>query len=103
MSEIDYLTLLILTAAAKRRRALHNKRKHSFWIHPIIRRRKDVGAYNSLIMTDLNADNKQFQRYFRMNKRQFEDILQAIGPSLRVRMYHRETVSPREQLAITLR
>jgi len=38
-------------------------------------------------MTDLSADDKQFKRYFMMNKRQFEEIIQVIGPSLRVRMY----------------
>uniref|UniRef100_A0A671NI47 DDE Tnp4 domain-containing protein n=1 Tax=Sinocyclocheilus anshuiensis TaxID=1608454 RepID=A0A671NI47_9TELE len=47
------------------------------WLHDIIRGRNQYGAYNNLVQ-ELQLDDARFAAYFRLNKSQFEDLLQII-------------------------
>ncbi len=73
------------------------------WVHDIIRGRNQYGAYNNLVQ-ELRLDDALFAAYFRLNKSQFEDLLQIIAPLIaKTQTKFRETISPEERLCICLR
>ncbi len=73
------------------------------WVHDIIRGRNQYGAYNNLVQ-ELRLDAARFAAYFRLNKSQFEDLLQIIAPLIaKTQTKFRETISPEERLCICLR
>ena len=78
------------------------KRKHRFWIHPILLKRKTLGSYHSLVQ-ELQLHGNKFKEYFRVNVNQFEDILRIIVPQLKKRRVTREPISPAKKLTICLR
>lgn len=76
--------------------------KKKFWIAPLFNDRFRHGfftaSFPNLILEDL-----RFQNYFRMSATQFEDLLDMIAPRLIRQNVLRESISPPERLAITLR
>ena len=84
---------------------LHHRRRprRRFWVHPIRRLRVDNGAYHRLVQ-ELRLDDDLFQRYFRLNRAKFDDLLTRVGPWIaRLNTSFREAISPAERLAICLR
>ena len=81
---------------------LSKKRKHRFWIHPIVLKRKQHGSFHHLVQ-ELRLHGAKFQEYFRMTVTQFEDLLAKVGESLQKTTRSRETISPTQRLAICLR
>ena len=67
---------MIIAAYAKR--LLVAKRKHRFWIHPILNKRKDYGAFYHLVR-ELELDEEKYIEYFRMSPQQLDMLL---GPIL---------------------
>ena len=79
------------------------RRRRSFWVHPIRRLRVDNGAHHRLVQ-ELRLDDGLFQRYFRLNRAEFDDLLTRVGPRIaRLNTSFREAISPAERLAICLR
>ncbi len=56
------------------------QRKHrSLWVHNILRTQRLHGEYHRLVQ-ELHLDDGWFQRYFRLDKSQFDDLLTKVGP-----------------------
>ena len=83
---------------------LHNQRPSKrFWIHDTIRRRHQLGEYHRLI-TELEADDERFKKYFHMSKDNFDEIFSIIDDDLTEQTSHyRKPIYSGERLAITLR
>ena len=58
---------ILIAAYAKRLRMA--KRKHRFWIHPILNKRKEYGASCHLVR-ELELDEEKYIEYFRMSPQQ---------------------------------
>ena len=58
---------ILIAAYAKRLRVA--KRKHRFWIHPILNKRKEYGAFYHLVR-ELELDEEKYIEYFRMSPQQ---------------------------------
>lgn len=69
----------------------------------ILRTRRTEGAY-SILIPRLISDKTHFRNYFRMSQDTFEDLLRLVGPEIiRKETIMRQSISPRERLAVTLR
>ena len=93
---------ILLLALLNRRRNRRAKRNRRWWVHPINRRRRLQGAYHNLI-GELQQDEEKFYRYFRTTREQFAEILHYVHQDINKIHTSRETISPRERLAVTLR
>ena len=78
------------------------KRKHRFWVHPILKKRNTHGTFHHLVQ-ELRLHGDQFQRYFRLSVVQFEELLTIIGPKLKRRARNRVPICEAQRLAICLR
>ena len=56
-----------------------SKRKHRFWIHNIIKKRKRFGVFYYLVK-ELQLDQNKYMEYFRMSSQQMELALGFVGP-----------------------
>ena len=78
------------------------KRRHRFWVHDIVARRMQLGAYNNLVM-ELALDREKFRGYFRMSHETFDEVLSYVGPVITKKTVVREPLHARQRLAICLR
>ena len=53
------------------------KRKHRFWVHEMLQKRKEHGVYHHLVK-ELELDQERFHQYFRMSKEQFGELLSYV-------------------------
>ena len=90
---------LLLTVATLMKR---KRRRHRWWVHPIIQKRRQHGAYHHLV-TELLLDEDRFHRYFRLTREQFAQVLYLVEPLIAKQSRTRESISPRERLAMCLR
>jgi len=58
--------------------AVRRRRRRSVWVHDINRGRRQFGEYHRLIQ-ELRLDDARFKAYFRLNRQQFEEVLQKMG------------------------
>jgi len=65
---------LYLWKAEKRR----NFQRRRVWVHNIICKRRQLGEFHRLLK-ELRLDDGRFQRYFRLNVSQFDDLLARVG------------------------
>jgi len=94
----DLLCLLHL----RRRRRL-KRREREFWEHPIVAARTFEGAYYTLYGR-LRKDETKFCNYFRMSTSTFDYTVDHLAPHLeRQNTMMRESICPRQMLAVTLR
>ena len=63
---------ILIAAYAKRLRLA--KRKHRFWIHPILNKRKEYGAFYHLVR-EMELDDEKHIEYFRMSPQQLDMLL----------------------------
>ena len=82
--------------------SLDVQRTHRWWVHDILKKRKEHGAYYHLVK-ELNMDAERFQQYFRVTKDQFTYLEREVSPHLLKYCRTREVISPRERLALCLR
>ena len=74
------------------------RRRRRFWVHPIRCLQVDNGAYHRLVQ-ELRLDDNMFQRYFRLNRGEFDDLLTRVGPRIaRLNTSFREAISPSERI-----
>ena len=104
MMEEDLLFQGIAEIVSLKRRLLSGsrKRKHRYWVHDIVKRRFEKGAYHNLTQ-ELALDPERFQGYFRMSPYELEEILGHVGPTITRRHVAREAIDPRQRLAICIR
>ena len=96
--EGNALFILLLLRRIRRRR-----RQRAIWMHPLTTQRISVGQYYT-IMYELRQDTEKFFNYFRMSQNTFDELLSVIKNYIQkedTRM--RDSISPEERLAITLR
>ena len=79
------------------------RQRRSMWTHNILQRRQSHGEYHRLVQ-ELRLDEGLFQRYFRLNKSQFDDLLTKVGPRIRrADTNYWRAIGPAERLTICLR
>ncbi|KAK3767377.1 hypothetical protein RRG08_049746 [Elysia crispata] len=91
---------ILIAAYAKRLRVA--KRKHRFWIHPILNKRKEYGAFYHLVR-ELELDEEKYIEYFRMSPQQLDMLLSYVGPLITKQRAVREPIDAKQRLAICLR
>ncbi|RXN13459.1 nuclease HARBI1 [Labeo rohita] len=101
---MDYITkIAIITVLYMRRRRRRHRRRHRFWVHPIRRCRGSYGEYHCLVQ-ELRFDEVLFQRYFRLNKTEFDELLARLAPRIAMQnTTFRAAIPPAARLAICLR
>ncbi|KAL8602270.1 hypothetical protein ACOMHN_022783 [Nucella lapillus] len=80
----------------------HQKRRHRWWVHDILEKRRQYGTYHHLVQ-ELQLDGERFQQYFRLSREQFSQVLFLIRDTLIKDNRIRDVISPRERLVICLR
>ncbi|KAJ8021812.1 Protein ALP1-like [Holothuria leucospilota] len=78
------------------------RKKRRWWVHDILRKRKEYGVFNHLFK-ELKSDDDKFVQYLRVTREQFARLLFFTGKTLTKRSRFREVISPEERLAICLR
>ncbi|KAI2647457.1 nuclease HARBI1 [Labeo rohita] len=82
---------------------LRRRRRRSVWVHEILQARQQLGEYHRLVQ-ELRLDDDRFQRYFRLDREQFDNLLSKVGPRIaRQDTSYRHAIEPAERLAICLR
>ncbi|KAM4565928.1 uncharacterized protein PAE49_009774 [Odontesthes bonariensis] len=82
---------------------LDGRRRRRVWVHPILAGREQHGEFHRLVQ-ELRLDGERFQRYFRLDRDQFDVLLAKIGPVITMqRTNYRQPIPPAERLAICLR
>ena len=71
VEEANFQEILIATYAKRLRVA---KRKHRFWIHPLLNKRKEYGAFYHLV-GELELDEEKYIEYFRISPQQLDMLL----------------------------
>ena len=100
MERIATISALYLLWKYQKRR---NAKRRRFWVHNTIRKRTQLGEFHRLLQ-ELRLDDGRFQRYFRMNVSQFDDLLARIGARIsRLDTNYRRSISAEERLSICLR
>lgn len=82
-----------------------NKKKsiRRYWVHEALRKRKTEGEYWTLYK-HLVDDEEKFVQYFRMTSFQFNEMLRKIKNNITKKNTNfRESLSPKEKLAVCLR
>lgn len=101
MEDQDIVTCAILLYLRRRRRRRRFCRR--VWVHDILRGREQKGEFHRLVQ-ELRLDAERFQRYFRLDREQFDSLLSKIGPLISVQQTnYRRPIPPAERLAICLR
>ena len=70
-----------------------------------LKKRKEEGFFSVLIEKRLFRDEKNFREFFRLDREQFNYVLNLIEDDLKLNPYNRvnEPISPVEKFAVTLR
>ncbi len=72
-------------------------------IHQILQRRTQLGEFHQLLQ-ELRLDDDRFQRYFRLSRSQFDDLLSRVGGRISLQdTNYRRSIPPAEHLSICLR
>ena len=96
MDEEEALLLLLLYKRSK-------PRKHRWWVHATISRRKTLGEFHRLVL-ELKLDSERFQQYFRTSTTEYEELLQKVAPLIvKKDTNYRDSIGVSERLAICLR
>uniref|UniRef100_A0A9J7XNE0 DDE Tnp4 domain-containing protein n=1 Tax=Cyprinus carpio carpio TaxID=630221 RepID=A0A9J7XNE0_CYPCA len=81
---------------------LRRRRRRSVWVHDILQARQQLGEYHRLVQ-ELRLDDGRFQRYFRLDRDQFDNLLSKVGPRIvRQDTSYLRTIELAEHLAICL-
>lgn len=84
---------------------LQKKRKYKekrYWIAPIFEDRQEHSFFFASI-PKLVLEDIRFHNYFRMTATQLEELLGMVGPKLQKQDVVRQSITPPEWLALTLR
>nr|CAB3263117.1 uncharacterized protein LOC101243083 [Phallusia mammillata] len=105
-----------LVVAAQRRKRTPNacmflilhlktcKSSRSYWVHPILEKRNQLGEYHRLLQEMRLERETNFITCFRMTPAVFDELLNLVAPKIKkVTTNYRKPISEAERLAITLR
>ncbi|KAK5601859.1 hypothetical protein CRENBAI_019695 [Crenichthys baileyi] len=96
MDFTDLITVFYLWRAEKRRRSQRP------WVHEILQGREQFGEYDHLFQ-ELRLGDGRFQRYFRLSRTQFEDLLSRIWGRIGLQdTNYRRCIPAAERLSICL-
>ena len=80
-----------------------NRQKRSCWVRPWIKRRRELGHFDTLLVELSLEDPPSFRNYSRVDVDMFAELLERLEPRLRRRNQNwRKPISPGERLAVTL-
>ncbi len=72
-------------------------------MHDILQARQQLGEYHRLVQ-ELRLDDGRFQRYFRLDREQFDNLLSKVGPRIaRQDTNYQRAINAAKRLAICLR
>ncbi|KAK0153308.1 hypothetical protein N1851_004991 [Merluccius polli] len=72
------------------------------YIYPILQTRKQHSKYHQLVW-ELHLDEVMFQRFFRLTRGQFDEVLSKVGDRIsKMDTSYREAIGPAERLPICL-
>ncbi|CAI6360027.1 unnamed protein product [Macrosiphum euphorbiae] len=96
--EEDAVALVLI-----KRNRKHQKRKHRFWVHPLLQPRVQTGQFYTLY-NDLIQDENKFFCYFRKSRQSFNELLNLIINDISGEDTNmRRCIPAIERLAVTLR
>ncbi len=100
MADMDFVervaALNVLWKAEKRCRLV----RCCVWVHQIL---QSLGEFHHLFQ-ELHLDDGRFQRYFRLCRSQFDDLLSHIGGRISLQdTNYRRSIPPAERLSVCLR
>ncbi|XDV26067.1 hypothetical protein PO909_029865 [Leuciscus waleckii] len=99
-SFIERVTALYLLWRTEQRRRDHRR---CIWVHQTLRRQTQFGKFHHLLQ-ELRLDDGRFQRYFRLSRAQFDDLLSRIGARITLQdTNYRRSIPAAERLSICLR
>ncbi|XP_069680511.1 uncharacterized protein [Periplaneta americana] len=94
---------ILLAAVMEDEEREGNRTRRRFWIRDIGRLRGIHGEFHHLIQ-ELHGNNEEFKSYFRLNQEQFHELLSIIEDDIKKKCTNwRESITPKERLAICLR
>ncbi|KAK5615425.1 putative bifunctional methylenetetrahydrofolate dehydrogenase/cyclohydrolase 2, partial [Crenichthys baileyi] len=97
MDFTDLIAVFYLWRAEKRRR------RRRPWVHQILQGWEQFGDYHHLLQ-ELRLDDGRFQRFFRLSRTQFEDLLSCVGRRIGLQdTNYRGCIPTAERLSICLR
>ena len=115
VEEVIVLSILILYQAiisiacsysldcTTRNQSVIKRRRHRWWIRPIIKKRHNEGATH-LLLSKNPSDGFFFEQYLRLSKENFDFLLDKINRHLLKKDTKcRKSITPSEKLAVTLR
>jgi len=115
VEQFKRITAVVIEQEIRRRRTagvaaaiyyMENKKrryaKKNCWVAPIFKNRKESSFYFASV-PKLKLEDLRFHNYFRMSATQLEELLQIVGAKLQKQNVVRESISPPERLALTLR
>ena len=74
------------------------------WVRPWIARRNQYGAYHALVQELSSEDPSGLKNFLRMDMATFNELLEMVTPIIKRRdTLMRDSISPAERLALTLR
>eukprot|EP00794_Sanderia_malayensis_P014938 gene14938-16478_t len=99
--------LLLIVALLRRKRKLLWKkqyRRKRIWVREIFQERESKGQFHTLLQELRLHDREYYFRYMRMSPERFEHLLHLVAPFIKKKKCNsRRTISPAEQLAVTIR
>lgn len=85
-------------------REKQKKRKRSVWVRKWIERRRDLGAFATLVNELQIEDSQQFRNFIRMSAVELEELLSLVGAKIQKKdTILRESISASHRLIVTLR
>jgi len=92
---------LIIALCLYRRRK--RRRNRLYWVHPMIQKKEEFGAFYTLF-GELRDDANKFLNYFRMSVSSFDEMHRHLKESLQRRNSKmRNCIQPIEMLALAVR
>jgi len=102
-NEADQNNLAIYRYIQGRQRWRRGQRRR-WWTRPWIRRRRQFGLYDQLMVELRREDEAAFINFMRMTPEMFDELLDRISPRItKQHTWYREPLEPGIKLAITLR
>ncbi len=100
MDFVERVAALYVLWKAEKWRGLVRRR---VWVHKILQKRTQLGEFHQLLQ-ELCLDDGRFQRYFRLSRSQFDDLLSHVVGRISLQdTNYRRSIPPAEHLSICLR
>nr|XP_039255205.1 uncharacterized protein LOC120332069 [Styela clava] len=79
------------------------RKQREHWVHPILKRRKELGEYHRLVQEMRIERTVAFRNQYRLDPDMFDDLRSLVAPYItKTTTNFREPISPEERLGITL-